>query len=158
MLGRVRQSATTRTASSESSCRASPCISYLYNRHARRPAGCRDRAQGRAGGVSEIVLDKLIETLLRIAVEHAGADRGLLILFQGDEPQTAAEATTGRGQINVMLRQSSVSPAEIPESVLQYVIRTRESVLLDDALAQNPSRQTSTSATSTPSRCFACLW
>src|SRR3984893_16265758 len=31
-----------------------------------------------------------------------------------------------------------VSPAELPESVLQYVIRTRESVILDDASAQNP--------------------
>jgi PAS domain S-box-containing protein len=30
-----------------------------------------------------------------------------------------------------------VSPAELPESVLHYVIRTRESVILDDALAQN---------------------
>jgi PAS domain S-box-containing protein len=86
----------------------------------------------------EIVLDKLIETLLRIAVEHAGADRGLLILFQGDKPQIAAEATTGRGQVEVTLRQTSMSPAELPGSVLQYVIRTRESVILDDALAQNP--------------------
>jgi PAS domain S-box-containing protein len=86
----------------------------------------------------EIVLDELIKTLLRIAVEHAGAERGLLILFQGDEPQTAAEATTGRGQVEVTLRQTSVSPAELPGSVLHYVIRTRESVILDDALAHNP--------------------
>jgi PAS domain S-box-containing protein len=86
----------------------------------------------------EIVLDKLIETLLRIAVEHAGADRGLLILFQDDGPQTAAEATTGRGQVEVILHQTSMSSAELPGSVLQYVIRTRESVILDDALAQNP--------------------
>src|ERR1700694_5974238 len=73
-----------------------------------------------------------------IAVEHAGAERGLLILFQGDEPQIAAEATTGRGQVEVMLRQTAVSPVELPESVLHYVVRTRESVILDDALAQNP--------------------
>jgi PAS domain S-box-containing protein len=86
----------------------------------------------------EIVLGKLIKTLLRIAVEHAGAERGLLILFQGDEPRIAAEATTGRGQVEVTLRQTPVSPAELPESVLHYVIRTRESVILDDALAQNP--------------------
>ena len=81
---------------------------------------------------------KLIKTLLRIALEHAGAERGLLILFQGDEPRIAAEATTGRGQVEVTLRQTAVSPAELPESVLHYVIRTRESVILDDALAQNP--------------------
>jgi PAS domain S-box-containing protein len=86
----------------------------------------------------EIVLDKLIERLMRIAVEHAGAERGLLILFQGDEPRIAAEATTGRGQVEVTLRQTAVSPAELPESVLRYVIRTRESVIIDDALAQNP--------------------
>src|SRR5712675_1940047 len=86
----------------------------------------------------EIVLGELIKTLLRIVVEHAGAGRGLLILLQGDKPQIVAEATTGRGQIEVTLRQTAVSPAELPGSVLHYVIRTRESVILDDALAQNP--------------------
>src|SRR6202008_2017809 len=35
---------------------------------------------------SEIVLPKLIEKLMRIAVEHAGAERGLLIFLRGDEP------------------------------------------------------------------------
>jgi PAS domain S-box-containing protein len=85
----------------------------------------------------EIVLGELIKTLLRIAVEHAGAERGLLILFPGDEPQIAAEATTGRGQVEVTLRQTAVS-AGLPETVLHTVIRTRQSVILDDALAQNP--------------------
>jgi PAS domain S-box-containing protein len=87
---------------------------------------------------SEIELGKLIKTLLRIAVEHAGAERGLLILFPGNEPRIAAEATTGRGQVEVMLRQAALSQAELPESVLHYVIRTRESVILDDTSAQNP--------------------
>jgi PAS domain S-box-containing protein len=86
----------------------------------------------------EIVLGELIKTLLRIAVEHAGAERGLLILFPGDEPRIAAEATTGRGQVEVTLRQTAASPAELPESVLHNVIRTLESVILDDASAQNP--------------------
>jgi len=86
----------------------------------------------------EIVLGRLIKTLLRIAVEHAGAARGLLILFPGGEPRIAAEATTGRGQVEVTLRQTAASPAELPESVLNTVIRTRKSVILDDALAQNP--------------------
>jgi PAS domain S-box-containing protein len=86
----------------------------------------------------EIVLGELIKTLLRIAVEHAGAERGLLILFPGDEPQIAAEATTGRGQVEVTLRETAASPAELPESVLHYVIRTRKSMILDDALMQNP--------------------
>jgi PAS domain S-box-containing protein len=86
----------------------------------------------------EIELDKLIEMLLRIAVEHAGAERGLLILFPADEPQIAAEATTGHGLVEVTLRQTAVSSAELPESVLHYVSRTRESVILNGALVPNP--------------------
>jgi PAS domain S-box-containing protein len=86
----------------------------------------------------EIVLGELIKTLLRIAIEHAGAERGLLILFPGDEPRIEAEATTGRGRVDVTLRQTAVSPTVLPESVFHTVVRTRESVILDDALAQNP--------------------
>src|SRR5258708_32515106 len=59
----------------------------------------------------EIVLDELIKTLLRIVVEHAGAGRGLLILLQGDKPQIVAEATTGRGQVEVVLRQAAIFTA-----------------------------------------------
>jgi PAS domain S-box-containing protein len=87
---------------------------------------------------SEIVLDRLIERLVRIAIEHAGAARGVLILFSGDEPRIEAEATTGRGSVEVSLRQAAVTPSELPGSVLHYAIRTRESVILDDAAAQNP--------------------
>ena len=87
---------------------------------------------------SEIVLDKLIERLMRIAVEHAGAERGLLVLFLGDEPRIAAEATTSRGSVNVTLRGTVISPTELPESALHTVIRTRESVILNDASAQKP--------------------
>jgi PAS domain S-box-containing protein len=86
----------------------------------------------------EIVLSELIKALLRIAVEHAAAERGLLILFQGDELQTAAEAKTGRGEVEVTLRETTAFSVELPESVLHYVTRTRESVILDDALAHNP--------------------
>jgi GAF domain-containing protein len=78
----------------------------------------------------EIELSKLIETLMRISLEHAGAEWGLLM-----ELRIEAEATTGRGNVEVMLRQSAVTPSELPESVLLTAIRTRESVLLDDAAA-----------------------
>jgi predicted ATPase/signal transduction histidine kinase len=84
---------------------------------------------------SEIVLSKLIEKLMRIAVEHAGAERGLLILLHGDEPRIKAEATTGRGEVDVAVRQTVITPLDLPSSALQYVIRTREGVVLDDASA-----------------------
>ena len=85
----------------------------------------------------EIVLEKLIDTLMRTAIEHAGAARGLLILPRGDELRIEAEATTSGDTVTVCLREASVAATELPESVLHYVVRTQESVILDDASAQN---------------------
>jgi PAS domain S-box-containing protein len=82
---------------------------------------------------SEIVLGKLIDKLMRIAVEHAGAERALLILLQGDEPNIEAEATTGRDSVDVVVRKGVIKPSDLPQSALHYVIRTRERVVVDDA-------------------------
>jgi PAS domain S-box-containing protein len=84
----------------------------------------------------EIVLEKLIDTLMRTAIEHAGAERGLLILARGDEYRIVAEATTGSDMVAVGPRQATVTAADLPASVLHYVVRTKESVLLHDALAE----------------------
>src|SRR5712664_294145 len=86
---------------------------------------------------SEIDLPKLIEKLMRIAVEHAGAERGLLVLLRGDEPQIEAEATTGHSRARVSVRQAAVMRSDLPLSALHYVIRTRERVVLDDASIKN---------------------
>src|SRR5207244_9572702 len=76
----------------------------------------------------EIVLEKLIKTLMMIAVEHAGAERGLLILPHGEE-RIAAEARTGRDGVAVRLQDALVTPSDLPDSLLRYVIRTQESVI-----------------------------
>jgi PAS domain S-box-containing protein len=86
---------------------------------------------------SEIVLNKLIEKLMLIAVEHAGAERGLLILLRGNEPQIEAEATTGQGRAKVSVGQAAITPSDLPQSALHYVIRTRGRVVLDDASGGN---------------------
>ena len=86
----------------------------------------------------EIVLEKLIDTLMRTAIEHAGAERGLLILPRGDEHRIEAEVTTHGNKVTVDLRQASVTAADLPESLFRYVLRTHESVLLHDASGQGP--------------------
>ena len=86
----------------------------------------------------EIVLEKLIDTLMRTAIEHAGAERGLLILPRGVEQRIEAEATTSGDTIIVRLGEAFVAETEVPESIVQYVVRTRESVILDDASTNNP--------------------
>jgi PAS domain S-box-containing protein len=86
---------------------------------------------------SEIVLENLLDTLMRTAIEQAGAERGLLILARSTEYRIKAEATTGENQVLVQQRDKPASPAALPESVLHYVLHTRESVILDDAAAQS---------------------
>jgi PAS domain S-box-containing protein len=86
----------------------------------------------------EIVLESLIKTLMVVAVEHAGAERGVLVLLRGDQLWVEAEATTGRKTVEVNLRQALVAPSELPVSMLQYVIRTQEPVISDDASSETP--------------------
>jgi two-component sensor histidine kinase len=85
----------------------------------------------------EVGIEKLIETLMVIVLEHAGAERGLLILPRGNELWIEAEAVTSRQAVDVRLRRTTVAASDLPESILRYVVRTREIVLLDDAKTQN---------------------
>jgi len=72
-----------------------------------------------------------------IMLEHAGAQRGLLILRRGNEWRIEAEANADQNAVRVRLRQSSMTSSAISESIVQYVIRTRETLLLDDAKTAN---------------------
>ena len=92
-------------------------------------------SQAVSGGM---VLEPLIDSLMRAAIEHAGAERGLLIRPQGDQLLIEAEAATGGDAVTVHQRDASANPAVLPESVVRYVMRTRHDVILDDATAENP--------------------
>jgi PAS domain S-box-containing protein len=81
----------------------------------------------------EIELPKLIETLMTIALENAGADRGLLMLPHGEGHRVEVEARAAGAGVEVRLSRSAIKEAGCPEAVINYVIRTRKSVILDDA-------------------------
>jgi PAS domain S-box-containing protein len=85
----------------------------------------------------EIVLEKLIETLMVIAVEHAGADRGLLLLPRGGQYRIEAAATSGRDGVRVRLAETPATPSELPLLILEHVVRTQSEVILDDARGQS---------------------
>ena len=85
----------------------------------------------------EMVLEKLINSLMRAAIEEAGAERGLLIVSRRDELQIEAEATTTGGDVAVHLRDGANIAAAMPESLMRYVMRTQENVILEDASSEN---------------------
>ncbi|WP_050422102.1 PAS domain S-box protein [Bradyrhizobium tropiciagri] len=86
----------------------------------------------------EMVLEKLIDKLMRAAIEHAGAERGLLIIPRGDELQIQAEAIASGENVIVHLGDGSCSLTALPESVVRYGTRTHQTVILDDASSRNP--------------------
>ena len=85
----------------------------------------------------EIVLEKLLDTLMRTALQQAGAERGLLILARGVEQRIEAEATTSGEAVVMHLHDEAVAGTALPASVLHYVLRTQEGVILNDAAAEN---------------------
>jgi hypothetical protein len=83
---------------------------------------------------SEVVFDRLVERLLVTVLEHAGAVRGMMLLPRDGEMQSAAEAVARNGSVEVKLRYQQEDNRELPESILNYVKRSHEIVILDDAL------------------------
>jgi PAS domain S-box-containing protein len=85
---------------------------------------------------SEIELPSLIERLMKVALENAGADRGVLLLPQNDGYLVEAMAEVRGGEI--VLRQVPLPDRAAPDSVIHFVARTQNSVILDDAGRPNP--------------------
>jgi PAS domain S-box-containing protein len=86
---------------------------------------------------SEMLLPQLIETLMTITLRNAGADRGLLILPRQDAWWIEAEARAGGAGVEFALCRAPIAGRACPEALLHYVIRTQESVILDDASRPN---------------------
>jgi PAS domain S-box-containing protein len=87
---------------------------------------------------SGVDLKELVHTLMVLALEHAGANRGLLMLARGDDLLIEAEASTAHTAVDVRLPRARTTAGQLPESVLRYVVRTRDLLLLDDAATQSP--------------------
>jgi PAS domain S-box-containing protein len=83
----------------------------------------------------EMLLPRLIERLMTIAMQSAGADRGLLILPHESDYRIEAEARANGEQI--VLHYGVAAGPAVPESIVRYVMRTQESVILDDAARPN---------------------
>jgi PAS domain S-box-containing protein len=90
----------------------------------------------------EIRLGELVRKLMRITLEHGGAERGLLILHRNGD-KIEAVAVTGPEGIEVRVEAVDLTAADLPLSVLHYVVRTRAEVVLDDASGPNPYREDS---------------
>ncbi|MEG4572688.1 AAA family ATPase [Microcoleus sp. N3A4] len=85
---------------------------------------------------SEIVLDKLLEKLMKIAVENAGAQKGFLLMPRAGKLVIQAAASVESSDIAVE-QCPTVAPAEVlPITVINYVARTHSDVVLREAATE----------------------
>ncbi len=84
---------------------------------------------------SEIELEQLLRSLMQILIENAGAQTGCLILENSGAwaIEAACELNEGENVSATRVLQSMPMANRLPESIIQYVIRTHESVILNDA-------------------------
>lgn len=81
---------------------------------------------------SEIVLDRLLPVLMNIIMESAGADCGSLILEYGGSFLVQASKQAGENQPLVMNSMPLEKANGLSQGIVNYVIRTREHLVLDE--------------------------
>ncbi|MEH2255286.1 trifunctional serine/threonine-protein kinase/ATP-binding protein/sensor histidine kinase [Nostoc sp.] len=82
---------------------------------------------------SEMELSRLLEKMMTIAIENAGAQMGYLLVKRENQWVIEAEGSIDRDQVTV--RSSSLVQVKhkLPVLLINYVERTKENLVLDDA-------------------------
>ncbi|MDC0742526.1 AAA family ATPase [Polyangium mundeleinium] len=86
----------------------------------------------------EIVLDRLLDTLMRILVENAGARRGVLLLLRDGRLVVEVEHRIGEASVRALGATPLEGRADLPAGLVTYVARTCETVVLDDRANDGP--------------------
>jgi predicted ATPase/signal transduction histidine kinase len=85
----------------------------------------------------EIVYDRLLEKLLTIVIENAGAQRGVLLARSGPTLIIEAEGQVREGQkISADVSGTTATATNLPLNLITYVERTNETMLLNQAIAE----------------------
>jgi len=81
----------------------------------------------------ELVLEKLFANLMKILMENAGARRGFLLLKKADKLLPVASGKLENNQVVLIPSDDLLSLDDLPFSVINYVERTLETVILSNA-------------------------
>ncbi len=84
----------------------------------------------------EIILDKLLDRLMKTVIENAGAQKGALILCKNGELTVDAYITSDKSET---VPRQPVPPGQFPEisaGIVHYTARTKENVVLADAATE----------------------
>ncbi|MSP93350.1 MAG: GAF domain-containing protein, partial [Myxococcales bacterium] len=101
----------------------------------------------------EIVLDKLLDRIIRIVVENAGAERGVLVLDGDGGPTVGASWELATDGPVAPSGQALEACAALPVQTVRYALQTGEPVVHADASADGVTSL----AAKTPIRSLLCL-
>ena len=85
----------------------------------------------------EVELDKLLSTLMQVAIENAGAEKAFLMLSKAGKLMIEATGVSGTKEATVLQSIPVEQSTEIPVTIINYVYRTSETLVLDDASVEN---------------------
>lgn len=81
----------------------------------------------------EIVLEKLLKTLMTLLLQNTGAQVGYLILAHQDQLLIEAQGAIDSEQVAAIESIPVAASSSIPQSIIQYVARTADIVVLKNA-------------------------
>lgn len=88
---------------------------------------------------SEIDLGRLLAEMMRLSIENAGAQKGFLILENEFDQKLYVEAEGGADQnVQVLKGMSLDDHGGISISMVNYVVRTKEMLILNNATTEGP--------------------
>ncbi len=85
---------------------------------------------------NEVVLGNLLEKMMKIVMENAGAQKGFMILEDQDKYLVEAEYSVDKKDISVLQSIPVDDHAGLSSSIVSYTARTKETVLLNDASSE----------------------
>ncbi|MFX3657681.1 MAG: protein kinase domain-containing protein [bacterium] len=86
----------------------------------------------------EILLDQVLTKLLRLALEHAGAQKACMLLSHDRRLYVEAVASVDGGPTQRLVPAMPLEASdEVPESVVQFVARTKETLVIGDATQED---------------------
>ncbi|MFW9997939.1 MAG: AAA family ATPase [Candidatus Odinarchaeota archaeon] len=81
----------------------------------------------------EIRLEQLLDKMIHIVIENAGAEKGILMEDKNGRLLIQAKGRVGQQQVETMQAMPVEESGEVPLSVVNYVARTQTPVVLSDA-------------------------
>jgi PAS domain S-box-containing protein len=88
---------------------------------------------------SQVELPKLLDTVTKIMIQSAGAQRGYLLLPEGKQWKVVTTARMDASEVKVS--SATLVEVTLPMTIIRHAARTRKPVLVNDATTANPFAQ-----------------